>query len=457
MPDGPLCSGCRGNAFRRRGPCAGCGVTRLLPGADANGAALCVDCTGIEPAYFCRRCGTEWQLVKGLCEWCHVGDLLDDLLEGDLDLSALRTRLVAVARPDRIITWLRGPHAKSLLRQLATGIIPLTHEGLDRFLPRRPAEHVRGLLVATGLLPARDEHLARFDHYVSERLASFAATSEHAKILMLFARWQLRPKLVSRSELKPLSQEQVTSLTRCLRAAAQLLDWLGERGHDLGDCTQADLDEWLITLPGTSAAGSAFVRWAVRTRRCPKLVIPVARTAGSCRVLDAAERRDILKRLLSPATGHLEHRVAVMFVVLLGQQFTAIAKLRLEDVVIDDGGVGVLLGFGITPVPPPFAAMVEELVARRPNLNTAINPTSQWLFPGRTALNHMTPGAFRKWAWRTGIHLAGARTGALRQLVLDCPPPVVAEMLGYGYETIDRHAIRAGSPWSSYAAMRSEG
>ena len=54
-----------------------------------------------------------------------------------------------------------------------------------------------------------------------------------------------------------------------------------------------------------------------------------------------------------------------------------------------------------------------------------------------------------------GIDLLGARSGALRQLVLDCPPPVVADMLGYSYQAIDRHARRAGSPWSSYAALRS--
>ncbi|MDQ6839839.1 MAG: recombinase XerD, partial [Actinomycetota bacterium] len=55
-----------------------------------------------------------------------------------------------------------------------------------------------------------------------------------------------------------------------------------------------------------------------------------------------------------------------------------------------------------------------------------------------------------------GIDLMGARSGALRQLVLDCPPPVVADLLGYSYQTIDRHALQAGSPWSSYAALRAD-
>lgn len=457
MPDGPLCSSCRAHAVRRRGQCAGCGVARLLPGADAKGAALCVGCAGIEPGYTCSRCGTEWELVRGLCEWCHLGDVLDDLLVGDVDLSALRARLVAVARPDYIVTWLRGPHPESLLRQLATGEILLSHEGLDSFEPRRPAEHLRGLLVATGLLPWRDEHLARFDRFVSERLFFMAEAGEHMKTLTLFAKWQLRPQLVGRSESQPLSDDQVATATRQLRFAAQMLTWLGERGHELGECTQVDLDEWFSTPPLTRICATTFMRWAIRTRRCQKLVIPVPRPVPSRRALDDTERRDILKRLLSPTTGHLRHRVAVMFNVLLGQRFTAIARLRLDDVVISSSGVGVRLGLGITPVPPPFGAMVGELVTRRPGLETATNPTSPWLFPGRTALNHMTSGAFRRAACRMGIDLTGGRTGALRQLVLDCPPPVVADMLGYGYTSIDRHAIRAGSPWSSYAAMRAQG
>ena len=207
MTDGPLCGGCRGDAFRRRGRCSSCGVTRLLPGADATGALLCLDCAGeAGRSYVCRRCGTEWELVRGLCEWCHIGDVLDELFEGDVDLSALRARLVAVARPDHILQWLHGPDQKRLLSHLATGTVSLTHEGLDGFKPRRVAEHVRGLLVVSGLLPSRDEHLARFDRYVKEQLASLAQTSEHEKILTLYVRWQLRPKLVGQSEQKPLSK-----------------------------------------------------------------------------------------------------------------------------------------------------------------------------------------------------------------------------------------------------------
>jgi len=178
------------------------------------------------------------------------------------------------------------------------------------------------------------------------------------------------------------------------------------------------------------------------------------RRRGTSPVLDHTARLDILRRLLDPAAGRVEFRVAAMLGVLFGQPFNRIAALSVDDVVIDADSIGIRLGQGVTPMPAPFAAMLAELVARRPNLNTATNPTSTWLFPGRNAGRHLTPDALRQRAMGMGINLMGARSGALRQLVLDCPPPVVADMLGYSYQAIDRHALKAGSPWASYTALR---
>ena len=104
--------------------------------------------------------------------------------------------------------------------------------------------------------------------------------------------------------------------------------------------------------------------------------------------------------------------------------------------------------------PHPFAGMITDLIGTRPNLNTASNPTSRFLFPGRSADKHLLPSTLRTAAIQMGIDIMGARSGALRQLVLDCPPTVVAEALGYSHQAMDRHARRAGSPWASYAALR---
>jgi hypothetical protein len=316
------------------------------------------------------------------------------------------------------------------------------------------ADHLRALLVAAGILPARDERLAHFDRWVAEQLAEVATSETDLKLLQQFATWQLRRHLVTQSRKGPLRDEQVTNATQSLRVAASLLAWLRERNRDLATCTQSDLDEWFTTPPATRTHAAAFVRWAATTRRMAKLPVPKRRHITTA-ALDDTKRLEALRRLIDPSTGRLEHRVAAMLVVLFGQPFNKIAAVQVQDI-RDGDTTGIRLGQGVTPIPEPFAAMVRDLASWRPNLNTAANPTSPWLFPGRSAGSHLRPSTLRARVMEMDIDILAARNAALRQLVLDCPPAVVADTLGYSYQTIDRHAIRAGSPWSSYAAITAQ-
>jgi hypothetical protein len=45
-----------------------------------------------------------------------------------------------------------------------------------------------------------------------------------------------------------------------------------------------------------------------------------------------------------------------------------------------------------------------------------------------------------------GIDVLGARNSALRNLVAEVPPPVVANLLGYSHSCTQRHAQLAGQP-----------
>jgi hypothetical protein len=128
----------------------------------AHGGAVRVRVSN-EPEYFCSRCDIEWALRRGPCEWCHLGDTLDELLDGGVDLSSVPTRLLSAARPDSIIIWLYRPHARALLHGFTSGTIPLTHQAVDEVPHRVAGDHLRALFVVVGLLPGRDERLARFD------------------------------------------------------------------------------------------------------------------------------------------------------------------------------------------------------------------------------------------------------------------------------------------------------
>nr|WP_165965023.1 hypothetical protein [Mycobacterium eburneum] len=51
-----------------------------------------------------------------------------------------------------------------------------------------------------------------------------------------------------------------------------------------------------------------------------------------------------------------------------------------------------------------------------------------------------------------GINLLGSRNTALRELVSQIPPSVVAEMLGYSDQVTQKHAAEAGNTWMQYAS-----
>ena len=73
--------------------------------------------------------------------------------------------------------------------------------------------------------------------------------------------------------------------------------------------------------------------------------------------------------------------------LLYAQPVTRLSQLTLDDIVT--GGDGQVLHPARRarppPVPEPFAAMLTELAANRANMNTAVNPGCQWLFPGQRA------------------------------------------------------------------------
>ncbi len=454
-PDGKVCTTCYAAAVRTRGDCTGCGQQRLVPGRDGTGEPLCVDCAGItNRQYQCSRCDNEWALRRGLCEWCFLADRLDELLDGPVDLGALRDTLLDVRRPDSIIIWLYSKKVQALLTGLARGDVDLDHLALDEATTRQTADHLRGLLVTAGLLPDRDPVLGRYDRWIRERLPKLTNNPGDRRLLEEFARWHQRRSLIERAAQRRLRDSEQNTATQTLRVAAEFLEWLHANDADLATCTQAHLDKWLSTPPTTRWEMRPFIVWAIDTRRAPQLSVGYRR-ARSQPLLSNDERLAHLRRILDPATAAVHTRVAAMLVLLLAQPLHKIAALTVDDVVERDGELGIRLGNDPTPLPHPFDNLVRELIENRPNLNT-VNHNSDYLFPGANAGTHMRPGTIHIKIRTAGIPILDARNAALKQLVTDCPPPLVAEMLGYSYQVTDIHATRAGSPWQSYANLRSD-
>ncbi|WP_327579228.1 MULTISPECIES: hypothetical protein [unclassified Streptomyces] len=100
-----------------------------------------------------------------LCEHCTLANTLAHLLDDGSGRVApeflpLVKILLEMDRPKSRLIWLRNPNVVRLLHGLATGSIPLTHDGLHQETP--PGEplviHLRDPLMDSGVLPRVDRH-----------------------------------------------------------------------------------------------------------------------------------------------------------------------------------------------------------------------------------------------------------------------------------------------------------
>ena len=150
---------------------------------------------------------------------------------------------------------------------------------------------------------------------------------------------------------------------------------------------------------------------------------------------------------LPPAAG--------LLLALFAQPLTRIAALRMDDLDLTSDEVQITLGtHGPIPVPEPFGQILRDHAANRGPRNIEVNRTSPWLFPGNRPGQHIHSTYLMNQLAKSGINLLGTRLGAMRSLVLEMPPAVAAQALGYTADYAEDHAILAGATWASYPSHR---
>ncbi|MFB7224862.1 hypothetical protein [Streptomyces sp. NPDC056227] len=453
--DGPICRTCYERATRDRGRCPSCGTERLLPGRDTAGTAICRDCAGISRDFFCDRCGFEGLLLGGrLCERCTLSDRLTALLDDGTgrihpQLIPLHQLLVSLDRPKSRLIWLRNPQVPALLRDLATGTVPLTHDAIQALPNWRTAAYLRDLLMDSGVLPHLDRRLLLFERWLDQRIATTTDT-EHARILQHFATWHQLRKLRAKAARSPLGTSTTQESRQQITQAGAFLVWLAARHVTLDACTQTDLDAWHAEKYATRRPAQAFLRWCMDTRRMPRLTIPNRPTTNP-HPMGQHQRITALQRVLSDDSTSPRVRLAACLVLLFAQPVSRIVRMVTDDVVHDGRHVALRLGDPPTPVPEPVAALLLDYLQALPASTPAINQDSPWLFPGRRASQPMNPGTLRDALRKLGVPAEKGRTSAIRQLVLQAPAPVIAQALGYHDKSTTRIATDAGAPWKNYA------
>ena len=327
---------------------------------------------------------------------------------------------------------------------------PLTHQGLDEAGTDKTTNHLRSLLEHAGILAARDEPLAQFERWLSAKLEAVTEPAVRGTVEQ-FATWHHLRRLRKASVPGQSSDAAARYAKQEITEAIKFLTWLhSAHSRTLATCRQQDVDEWLASGPTTRSKVRNLFAWAKKARLNKSAQITHQQPPPS-RALTQEQRLAWLRELLDGDCDSLADRVAGILLLLFGQRLTKIAALPTSAITVTENGVRISLGQQPISVPQPFADMLTNHIRSRPNLRaTGGVATSPWLSPSVRPGRHLDPQQIMKRLRGLGIDLLGARNTALQSLVVAAPPPLVAELLGYSYNTAQCHAQIAAQPWARY-------
>lgn len=450
-PDGaPLCSPCHRPS--RLIECVLCRQIRPAGRTSIDGP-VCTSC--YQPDAPTSVCATPRRAPRGRCRGCvrnlRVRRALS--INGALrpELEPLR-RILTSANAVSTLKWLRTDSAVAVLTALATGQCALTHAGLDGLRPNGSVGHLRAALITAGTLPARDDHLATLEQWITTTLG--AVDDEHERqLLRRYATWHHLRRLRRSAATHPVTPTQTGAARASVRAAAALLAWLRSNRSTLAQCRQADLDGWVADGATSRLDARGFVQWCTRNHYTGSaLSVPPREKLSHVRPLDPDERWHIARRLLHDDTVTVHDRVAGLLVLLFAQPVTTIVGLPLSSVTLDAEAVHLALGDATLRLPEPLAGLTRQLSRRRRGHNTlGADEDSPWLFPGGRAGQHLSHTRMSARLKPLGIYSRSARAAALLDLSTQLPAAVLTRLLGISIGTATAWTA-AGGQWARYAA-----
>lgn len=449
----PWCKACQ----KRRARCAGCGRVELIRGGTLT-RPLCATCTRPDPSFWrgCPACGRP-QLSTRSCTRCNLRQRLAVLLadgSGGIraELRGLHDTLADSERPNLVLAWLNKTAIANILREFGTGQRALSHAALDESPASKPVEHLRAILVATGALPPRDEHLARLERWIERTLAEHG-DPEQRQLLHRYAIWHLLRRLRQRTNTTHATHAQAVTVKRHVKAAIALLDGLATRGHTLAGARQGDLDNWLTSDQASHRREAGhFVRWAKR-HKLTSLDFPATKWHGPARTIDTEARWAQARWLLHDDTLSPVNRVAGLLILLYAQTPAAVSRLTLEHVETAEHAVHLRLGREPVTLPEPLAGLVLDLIARRRG-HAALGDqgASPWLFPGGRPGQPISAYQLAERLRQLGLRPAQSRTTALFGLATELPAAVLARLLGIHIKVAVAWQRASAGDWTTYAA-----
>jgi hypothetical protein len=436
-------------------------VVRPLIGSDEQKRPVCGPCAGASGLdYSCRECGRGGQIHSGRrCFGCVLGERARILLAGpggdvSAQLQPLLEALSTVTNPATVVKWLGTSRSAGLLGRLARTGGPITHDLLDDQTQTQALHYVREVLVSSGVLPARNEHLERLAPWLEHLLAGKPA--HHARLVRPFTHWFVLRRARRAAARRTFTRGSADFARARVLVALDLLSWLDQRGQDLRDLTQADLDQWLIGGATTRRAVRYFLQWAHARSLAGELEVPLPPRPEPARLLAEDDHIRQLDRCLTDEAMPLDLRTGGALVLLFGMLVSRIIQLT-KDNVVEDGQITYLAIDGHRlMLPPQLADLVRQLRDQdepRWTLGRLGTPTP-WLFPGRSPERPTVDILVGVRLRRYGIDAhAGRNTGRLA-LAAELPASVLADLTGVSISTAERWSHWAKRDWAAYVGQR---
>lgn len=460
-PAGPVCVGCYEHVRRHPAECAGCGVVRPLIGSSEEGRPLCGPCAGAAGLdYTCRECGRGGEIHSSRrCFRCVLAERARILLAGpggdvSAQLHPLLEALTAVTNPATVVKWLGTSRSARLLGRLARTGDPITHDLLDDLPQTQALHYVREVLVSSGVLSARNEHLERLAPWLEHLLAGKPA--HHAQLIRPFTHWFVLRRARRAAARRTFTRGSADFARARVLAALDLLSWLDHRGQALHDLTQPDLDQWLAGGTTTRRTVRYFLQWAHGRGLAGELTVPLPPRQEPARLLAENDHIRQLDRCLTDEAMPLDLRAGGALVLLFGMLVSRITQLTKDNVVEDSQATYLAIDGHRLMLPPRLADLVRQLRDQdepRWTLGRLGTP-APWLFPGQSPARPAVDVLFGVRLHRYGIDAhAGRNTGRLA-LAAELPASVLADLTGISISTAERWSQWAKRDWTVYVAER---
>jgi hypothetical protein len=232
---------------------------------------------------------------------------------------------------------------------------------------------------------------------------------------------------------------------RWITAAIQLTRWLHAQDRTLADLDQPLLDRWLAAGAATNRRTvGPFIAWLERGDR-RGLRVPAASQGTPVLALADHRRLAALRTLLHDEAIEPRLRLAGCLVALYAQPAARIVRLTTADLTVTDTGAQIRLGDDPITLPAPLRDVAATVAA---------TTNDRWLFAGQKAGQPMHPTHLARRLRDLGIPVATTRPGALAALAHRIPAPVLADLLGFGAQTICKAAGELKVDYAAYVARR---